>query len=161
MLVVVKSIMPLQLEQHQSGGVTVLRISKKLIGEPDSAYLLVIVDQLIASGKKEILLNLRELTEIDNAGLNTLTEAHSKVKAADGAIKIVNAAQRHIDLLILSQLAPLLPSFNDEAEAVKSFAPEPKPFDILEFVREVNEEEQSQQLGADGNSGQQSTPEQR
>lgn len=161
MLVIVKSIMPLQLEQHQHGGVTVLRISKKFIGGPDSAYLLIIVDQLIASGKKEILLNLSELTEIDDTGLNALAEAHAKVKAADGVIKIVNAAQRHIDLLILSHLAPLLPSFNDEAEAIKSFAPEPKPFDILEFVREVNEEEQGQQLGADGNPGQQPTPEQR
>ncbi|MBV8707227.1 MAG: STAS domain-containing protein [Acidobacteriaceae bacterium] len=161
MLVVIKGIMPLQLEQHQSGGVTVLRISKKFVGEPDSAYLLVDIDQLIASGKKDLLLNLRELTEIDNAGLGALAEAHAKVTAADGVIKIVNAAQRHIDLLILSQLAPLFPSFNDEDEAVKSFAPEPKPFDILEFVREVNEEEQGQQLGADGNSGQQPTPEQR
>jgi anti-sigma B factor antagonist len=135
--------MPLQLEQRQYGGVTVLRLSRYLIGEVDSAYLLIIIDQLLASERKEILLNLRELTEIDSAGLGALTEAHSKVKAADGVIKIVNAAQRHTDFLILSQLAPLFPSFNDEGEAIKSFAPESGHFDILEFVREMNEEEQS------------------
>ena len=150
--------MPLQLEQDQFGGVTVLRISKKFVGEPDSAYLLVVIDQLIASGKKQTILNLRELTEIDNAGLGALTEANAKVKAADGVMKIVNAAQRHIDLLILSQLAPLLPSFNNEEEAIKSFAPEPKQFDILEFVREVNEEEQGQHPGTDESSEQQPTP---
>ena len=150
MLVVVKSIMALQLEQHQYGAITVLRLSKYLIGEADSAYLLVIIDQLLASEKKQILLNLRELTEVDSAGLRALREEYSRIEAAGGVIKLVNAAQRHTDLLILSQLASLIPSFNDEEEAMKSFAPEPGRFDILEFVREVNQEEQ-QHLGADGN----------
>jgi anti-anti-sigma regulatory factor len=155
MLVVVKSIMPLQLEQNQYGEVTVLRfISRSFKGEADSAYLLVIIDQLLTIDKKHLLLNLRELMEIDDAGLDALTEAHSKVKAADGEIKIVNAAQRHTDLLILSRLAPLFPSFNDEEEGIRSFATETGHFDILEFVREMNEEEQ-EHLGADGNAGKQ------
>ena len=156
----VKSIMPLQLEQNQYGGVTILRLSKYLRGEADSAYLLVIIDQLLASGRKQILLNLKELTEIDSAGLGALAEAHSRVKAADGVIKIVNAAQRQTDLLILSRLAPIFPSFNDEEEALKSFAPDPGHFDILEFVREMNEEEQQEHLGADGDTKKQPAPEQ-
>ena len=146
----IKSIMALQLEQHQHGAVTVLHLSKYLIGEADSAYLLVIIDQLLASEKKQILLNLRELTEVDNAGLGALREAHSRIEAVDGVLKLVNAAQRHTDLLILSQLAPSFPSFNNEEEAIESFAPEPKRFDILEFVREVKQEEQH--LSADGSS---------
>jgi anti-sigma B factor antagonist len=150
--------MPLQLEQHQYGDVTVLRLSKYLRGAADSAYLLVIIDQLLASGKNHIVLNLRNLTEIDSAGLGALAEAHDRVKAVDGIIKIVNAAQRHTDLLILTRLAPLFPSFNDEEEALQSFAPEPKTFDILEFVREVNEEQQ--QSSADGRSKTQPAPEQ-
>ena len=150
--------MPLQLEQNQYGGVTVLRLSRYLRGEADSAYLLVIIDQLLASGRKQILLNLKELTEIDSAGLGALAEAHVKAQATEGVIKIVNAAQRHLDLLILSRLAPLFPSFNDEQEAIKSFAPEAGQFDILEFVREMNEEEQ-QHLGVDGNSQNQPAPE--
>jgi anti-anti-sigma factor len=155
---VVKSIMPLQLEQHQYGGVTVLRVGKYLRGATNSAYLLVIVDQLLASKRNQILLNLRNLTEIDDDGLDALAEAHGRVKAVDGVIKIVNAAQRHIDLVILTRLAPLFPSFNDEEEALKSFAPEPKTFDILEFVREVNEEQQ--QPSVDGSSKEQPAPEQ-
>jgi anti-anti-sigma factor len=150
--------MPLQLEQHQYGGVTVLRVSKYLRGATDSAYLLVIVDQLLASKRNQILLNLRNLTEIDEYGLDALAEMHGRVKAVDGVIKIVNAAERHIDLLILTRLAPLFPSFNDEEEAMKSFAPEPKTFDILEFVREVKEEQQ--QPSVDGSSKQQPAPEQ-
>lgn len=158
MLVVVKSIMALQLEQHQYEGITVLRLNKHLVGEADSAYLLVIIDQLLASEKKQILINLREITEIDSAGLGTLAEARSSVEAAGGVIKLVNAAQRHADLLILSRLASSFPSFNDEEEAIKSFAPQPGHFDILEFVREVNQEEQ-QHLSADGNSDKQTAPE--
>ena len=151
MLVVVNSIMPLQLEQHQYGEVTVLRfISKYFGGEADSAYLLIIIDQLLGVNKKHILLNLRELTEVDEVALDALVEAHSRVKAADGVIKIVNAAQRHTDLLILSRLSPLSPSFNNEEEGIRSFAPEAGHFDILEFVREMNEEEQGQQVDADG-----------
>lgn len=150
MLVVVNSIMPLQLEQRQYGEVTILRfMSKSFGGEADSAYLLVIIDQLLGINKKQILLNFREVTEIDETALDTLVEAHSKVQAAAGAIKIVNAAQRHTDLLILSRLASLFPSFNSEEEGVRSFAPEGGHFDILEFVREMNEEEQQQHLGAD------------
>jgi anti-anti-sigma regulatory factor len=144
-------IMPLQLEQHQYGEVTVLRfISRYLGAEADAAYLLIIIDQLLGINKKHILLNLKELTEINEVGLDALTEAHSKVKAAEGVIKIVNAAQRQTDLLILSRLAPLFPSFNDEEEGVRSFALETGHFDILEFVREMNEEEQQQHLGTDG-----------
>lgn len=147
--------MSLQLEQHQYGEVTVLRfLSKQLAGEADSTYLLVIIDQLLGINKKQILLNFRDVTEIDDAALDALVEAHTKVKAAEGAIKIVDSAQRHTDLLILSRLAPLFPSFNSEEEGVQSFAPEAGHFDILEFVREMNAEEQllgaeKKQQGAD------------
>jgi anti-anti-sigma factor len=141
--------MSLQLEQYQHGGVTVIRLVKDLKGEPDADYLLVILDQLIASEKNRVLLNLRELTGIDSAGLGALAEAHLRIEKAGGTIKIVNAAQRHTDLLILSNLAAVLPSFNDEETALKSFesADGVKRFDILEFVREMNEEEQQQNGG--------------
>ena len=124
-------------------------LSKSFVGEADGAYLLLIVDQLLEINKRRILLNLRELTEIDDTALDALVEAHSKVKTADGVVKIVNAAQRHTDLLILSRLAPLFPSFHDEEEGIRSFASGAGQFDILEFVREMNEEEQGQHLGAD------------
>ncbi len=155
----VKSIMPLQLEQSQYGEVTVLRfMSKSFKGETDSAYLLVIIDQLLAIEKKHILLNLRELIDIDDAGLSALVEAHSKVAAAKGEIKLVNAAQRHTDVIILSRLAPLFPNFNDEEEGIRSFAAAATHFDILEFVREMNEEEQ-QHPGKDGSAAEQPAPE--
>ncbi len=141
--------MALQLEQHQCGGVTVLRLSKNLTGETDAAYLLVILDQLIASEKKLILINLKELTDIDDAGLSALAEAHSRIEESGGAIKIVNAARRDTDLLVVSRLTPTLPSFNDEETALKSFASESgdevKRFDILQFVREMNKDEQQKQ----------------
>ena len=162
MLVMIQSIMSLQLEQYQYEGITVLHLSKYLRGEADAAYLLVIIDQLIAIEKNQILMNLKDITEIDSAGLGVLAEAHFRVEKAGGTIKLVNAAQRHVDLLVLSRLSPLFPSFNSEEAAIKSFASasdeEVKRFDILEFVREATAEEQ-QHSGADGNAEKQSTPE--
>ena len=72
--------MALQLEQYQYGGVTVLRLNKSLTGKADAAYLLVILDQLMASEKKQVLINLKELTDIDDAGLGALAEAIREFK---------------------------------------------------------------------------------
>jgi hypothetical protein len=75
---------------------------------------------------------------IDSSGLGVLVSAHLAIQKAGGAIKLLNASQRHINLLVLSKLTTVFPNFNDEDEGVQSFLPKEQAgrhFDILEFVR--------------------------
>jgi hypothetical protein len=86
---------------------------------------------------------------IDSSGLGVLVSAHLTIQKAGGAIKLLNASQRHINLLVLSKLTTVFPNFDSEEEGIESFLPKQQAgrhFDILEFVRSEEEDNDGQSL---------------
>ncbi len=57
-------------------GVTVLALSGRIVLGPESSALREKVKNLIAEGKKKIVLNMTDVTYIDSAGLGMLVAAH-------------------------------------------------------------------------------------
>src|SRR3954469_12512914 len=138
--------MALRIGEREVQNVTVLDLVGRLVAGQESEGFMDLVKGLTGRPGAKILLNLKNLTTIDSTGLGAMVVAHSGVTAAGGQIKLLNASQRHINLLVLTRLATLFPSFNEESEAVRSFAtPEQMghQFDILDFVRS---EEQNERL---------------
>ena len=94
-------------------------------------------DDLIASNKNRIVLNLKQLDYMDSSGLGVLVTGYTSVSRAGGAIKLSNISKRSAQLLILTKLSTVFEIFEDDQSAVNSFFPERaiKHFDILEFVK--------------------------
>ncbi len=130
--------MALHIGQREVGNVTVLDLEGRLIAGEEAASFRSVVDVLIDETRIWILANLKSVRMIDSSGLGVLVSAHLAIQKAGGAIKLLNASQRHINLLVLSKLTTVFPNFEDEDAGIRSFLPKEqagRQFDILEFVR--------------------------
>lgn len=143
--------MALHIGQREVRKVTILDLDGQLVAGDEAASFRDLIDVFIEESRIWILLNLKSVRMIDSSGLGVLVSAHLAIRKAEGAIKLVNASQRHINLLVLSKLTTVFPNFEDEDQAIESFLPKEqagRQFDILEFVR--SEEEQGESLTESG-----------
>jgi len=80
-----------------------------------------VINELVAGGWKQILLNMSGLTRIDSAGVGELVAGYRLAGRFGSQLKLLSTAGRIRDVLEISQVLPLLESYDDEAEAVASF----------------------------------------
>jgi anti-sigma B factor antagonist len=80
-----------------------------------------VIRGLIQAGSRNILLNLRQVTYVDSAGLGEMAGAYVTVAKLGGQLKLVHAQARIDNLLQVTKLYALLVAFSDEAEALRSF----------------------------------------
>jgi anti-sigma B factor antagonist len=130
--------MSLNIEQRESEGIVILDLKGPLtLGHGD----LELRDRLPAlhqSGKVNIILNLKEVTDMDSTGLGTLVFGLAKLRKSTGSLALLNLNRTHLKLFLLTRLAIAFEFFEDEQDAVNSFFPdrEPKHFDVLDFVQQ-------------------------
>lgn len=152
--------MALQIGQREVREVTVLDLDGQLVAGDEAASFRQLIDELIERERLKILTNLKSVRMIDSSGLGVLVSAHLAIEKAGGAIKLLNASQRHISLLVLTKLSTLFPNFEDEEAGVRSFLPMDqagRQFDILEFVR--SEEAEGETLTGEKKEGGEGHPE--
>jgi len=101
--------------------VEVVQISGRIeLGEGSSAVREVVRD-LLAKGRKKILLNLADVDYIDSAGLGTLVSAFTSVKNDGGELKLVYLTKKVQDLLQMTRLYTVFEVFDEETAAIGSF----------------------------------------
>jgi anti-sigma B factor antagonist len=110
------------ISERKSGDVTILDVEGKiLLGEGD-VQLKRKIDELIERNEKLLLLNLANVPYMDSGGLGEVVRSYTTVKRAGGDLKLVNATKRISDLLTITKLITVFEVFDDEGNAVKSFA---------------------------------------
>jgi anti-sigma B factor antagonist len=89
-----------------------------------------------------LLLNMLQVDYVDSTGLGALVMCSTLLKNSSGIAKLVNVNRRNIELLVMTRIDAIFEVFDDETDAINSFFPDRtvKRFDILSFVREMNEE---------------------
>ncbi|MCU1261305.1 MAG: anti-sigma-factor antagonist [Bryobacterales bacterium] len=99
-------------------------------------------EDLIASGKANLILNLADVDFIDSTGLGALVVASGTAKKKGGRIKLLNLNKRNVELLVITKLTTIFEIFDDEQDAVNSFFPDRqvRTFDLLAFVRDMKQE---------------------
>ncbi len=80
------------------------------------------IKDLLNSGQKNILVNLKDVSYIDSAGLGELVGAYASVTNASGNIKLLHPQSKVHDLLQVTKLYTVFVAFDDEQEALRSFA---------------------------------------
>jgi anti-sigma B factor antagonist len=130
--------MSLHIEQREIEGIVILDLKGPLtLGHGD----LELRDRLPAlhqSGRVNIILNLKDVSDIDSTGLGTLVFGLARLHKAGGRLALVNLNRSHLELFLLTKLAIAFEFFEDEQDAVNSFFPGRalKRFDILTFVEQ-------------------------
>jgi len=111
----------LEVNERQAGDVTILDMSGAVrIGE-GSIELRDAIRGLADGGKKKILLNLAGVNYVDSSGIGELIANYTTVSRQGGQLKLLNLTEKIRNLLVITKLLTVFDSFDNEAEALKSF----------------------------------------
>ncbi len=108
---------------RQVGGVTVVDISGRIVLGEESAALRSLVSELLSKGHKKILFNLGDVDYIDSSGLGHLVSAFTSVQKQGGELKLLKLTKKVEDVMQITRLYTVFDIMDDEAAAVRSFAP--------------------------------------
>jgi anti-sigma B factor antagonist len=107
------------------GDVTVIDVSGRLTLGPGPEALRDMFHDVMTSGARKIVLNLRELFIIDSSGLGELAAGHTNAKHHGCALKITGVPKRVLELLSMTGLNRVLDIHDDEAEALRGWGVSP------------------------------------
>ena len=112
----------MQIEERVVNTVTVLDLKGKMtLGEGDE-LLKDKINSLLQQDRKHILLNLEGVPYIDSAGLGEIVRTYTTVSRQGGKLKLVNLTKRITDLLSITKLLTVFETFENEADALKSYS---------------------------------------
>ncbi len=134
--------MNLQIEQREREKIVILDLKGRLaLGDEDLALLQRLLS-LLDSRHHQVILNLEEVSSIDESGLDTVAFCATRFHEVGGRLVLLNLGQSHAQVADISKLNTVWETYREETDAVNSFFPDrvvPR-YDILEFV---NEQKQS------------------
>ncbi len=78
---------------------------------------------MIANGARKLLLNLADLTQLDSSGISAITGTDASLVRQGGTLKLLRPRSRVRAVLQVIHLLDVIPTFEDEAQALASFQP--------------------------------------
>ena len=111
----------MQITERQAGPVTVLDLTGKITLGDDQMLLKDKLQSLLHEGRKNVVLNLGQVTYVDSAGLGALVNGYITMTKDGGTLKLVNVTQKLQDLLSITKLLTVFDTYDTEEEATRSF----------------------------------------
>jgi len=103
-------------------GVTIVDLMGDITLGGGSGVLRESIRELIASGKKRIVLNLREVTFIDSTGIGELMSALVTARKTGSELRLLNPTPRTREVLETTKLNTIFEVYDDEEAAIASVA---------------------------------------
>jgi len=79
------------------------------------------IDELLAAGRKKILLNFANVAILDSSGIGAIIKSFTTAKREGGSLKLVNLSKLARQMLSVTGLLSVLEVFDDESSALASF----------------------------------------
>ena len=111
----------MQVIERRIGDVTVLQLIGRLELETGDLILRDTINHLVEEGQVKLVLDMKEVTRLDSAGIGMLVSKYLTVRRAGGTIKLLHPTERTDHLMDITKLTTVFQVFDDEASAVKSF----------------------------------------
>jgi len=80
------------------------------------------IREALAGDRKNILLNLAEVSYIDSSGLGQLIASYATANSRGGQMKLLNLQKRVNDLMQVTKLLTVFETYTSEQAALHSFA---------------------------------------
>jgi anti-anti-sigma factor len=114
----------LQISIRESGDVTILDLrGRSTIDGGESELLSQHLKKLVANGVRKVLLNLRELTQVDSSGVSIIVRTYVSLKRQGGDLGLLRPGGRVLEVFRVLHLLNTIPTFENEAQALASFRP--------------------------------------
>ena len=101
--------------------VTILDMSGRLVLDRGDVEFRDCINSLLDRGRKLILLNLRDVTYIDSAGVGMMVAKMIGLRRAGGDMKLLHLTARSHRVMTITRLLTVFEAFEDEEAAVRSF----------------------------------------
>lgn len=102
-------------------GVRVLDLEGKITIGSGDVELRQHIEDAVAAGHNNILLNLKGVTHIDSSGIGEMVGCFTTVARKGGKMKLLHLTPKINDILQVTQLITVFDIFDNETEALGSF----------------------------------------
>jgi len=113
--------MTLDVAVKQSGPVTILEITGRLMLGAEVDHLRKCVYQCFEEGHKWLLLDLGGVQGSDSAGVGELVSIYASIARRGGALKFYQPSRKLKEMFHVTRLESLFECYDDEQEALASF----------------------------------------
>lgn len=111
----------LTINNRQVNGVTIVDVAGKIALGDSNTQLHQSLKQLVADGKKNVVLNMADVSGIDSSGLGSIVAGYSTLQSAGGSLKLMNLSDRIADIMTITKLYTVFDIYDTESDAVNSF----------------------------------------
>jgi anti-sigma B factor antagonist len=111
----------MNVKTEQVGGVSVVRVGETRLMYPILGDFASAVTGLLASGKREILIDMTPVTYVDSATIGCLMDLYRQASSAGGHLKLSGVQKRVETMLTMTGAQNFIEIHADEPSAVKSF----------------------------------------
>ena len=112
----------MHVEVRQIQDVMILDLKGRLTAGLGDQILRDAIDELLAEGRRRVLLNLSEVAFVDSAGVGELVAGLKTARRFGAELKLLNLGERVYSTLDMARLLPTFETYDEEGEAVRSFA---------------------------------------
>lgn len=99
----------------------VVELKGNIMGGPEASELNTQLHELVNQGKKNVVIDLAEVTFMNSSGLGMLISCLTTVKNAGGELKLANATEKIQSLLVITKLVQIFENYDSVDKAVESF----------------------------------------
>jgi anti-sigma B factor antagonist len=130
--------MKLEIEQREKEGIFILDLQGRLVLGSEDLELRQRLQSLLDAGRHNVILNLKDVSNIDTTGLGTLVSWALRFRESGGKLVLLHLGESQARLPDTLKLNAVFETYQDEGAAVNSFFPERtiQHYDILDFVEE-------------------------
>ncbi|MFY9724996.1 MAG: STAS domain-containing protein [Bryobacteraceae bacterium] len=105
---------------RKAGKVAIVDLAGRIVLGDGSGVVRDTIKGLVGSGQKNILLNLRDVTYLDSAGLGEVVGSYATVTNLGGDVRLLHAQGKVKELLTITKLYTVFVTYDDEAAALKA-----------------------------------------
>ena len=111
----------MNVKTEQNGSISIVRVGETRLMYPILSDFAGAVSGLVASGQKDILIDLTPVTYVDSATIGCLMDLYRQVHGAGGHLKLSGVQKRVETMLTMTGAQNFIEIHADEPSAVKSF----------------------------------------
>jgi anti-sigma B factor antagonist len=113
----------MRIVERRIGDVTVLQLIGRLELEDGDIVLREAVNRLVEEGRVKLVLDMKEVTRLDSAGIGMLVSKYLTARRGGGMMKILHPTQRTDHLMDITKLTTVFEVYDNEEAAIRSFGP--------------------------------------
>jgi anti-sigma B factor antagonist len=110
------------IQERRVGDVTVLGLGGRLVLYDGEADFRQRIDDLLAAGCRKVLVDLKDVTYVDSAGVGVMVGKYLSVRRQGGDMKLLHLSSRSLRVMTITRLTSVFDTFDSEEDALRSFS---------------------------------------